>query len=67
MCDLANVVKRECQRSPCCSALGVKNLTAVAGITLRVWAGSLARCSGLNDPASLQLWHRSQLQLEFNL
>ena len=28
----------------------VKNLTAVAWVTVEVWDGSPARCSGLKDP-----------------
>ena len=34
----------------------VKNPMAVAQVAAEVWVQSLARCSGLNDPASLQLW-----------
>ena len=39
----------------------VKNPTAAAQVTAEVWVPSPAWQSGLKDPASPQLWHRSQL------
>ena len=44
----------------------VKNLTAVAWVTVEVQVQSPAHCSGLKDLALPQLWHRWQLQLKFN-
>ena len=32
----------------------VKNLTAAAWVAAKVWAGSLAQCSGLEGPEWLQ-------------
>ena len=45
----------------------VKNLTAVAWVTEEVQLQFLALCSGLKEPALLQLRFRSQLQLRFSL
>ena len=39
----------------------IKNLNTVAWVDTEVWVRSLARCSGLKDPALLKLQHRSQL------
>ena len=38
----------------------VKNLTAAVWVTVEVQVQCLAQCSGLKDPALLQLWHRSK-------
>ena len=43
----------------------VKNLTRVALVAVEVQVRSPALCSGLKDPALLQLWCRLQLQLRF--
>lgn len=45
----------------------VKNPTAVAWVTEEVQLQFLALCSGLKEPALLQLRFRSQLQLRFSL
>ena len=43
-----------------------KNLTAAARVAAQLWVPSLDQCSGLKDPALLQLWCRLQLQLGFS-
>ena len=47
-------------------ACWVKNLPAVAPVTVEAQVSSLARLSGLKDPALPRLWCRSQLWLGFN-
>ena len=37
---------------------GVKNLTAVAWVTVEAWVQPLAQHSGLKNPVLMQLWHR---------
>ena len=37
---------------------GVKNLTAVAWVTVQAWVQPLAQHSGLKNPVLMQLWHR---------
>ena len=44
----------------------VKNPIAAALVAAEVWGPSPAQHSGLKEPALLQLWHRSHLQLAFN-
>ena len=41
----------------------IKSLTAAAQVSAEVWVQASAECSGLKDPALLQLPHRLQLQL----
>ena len=42
---------------------GVENLPLTAQVTVEAWVRFLTQCSGLKDPALLQLPHRLQLQL----
>ena len=44
----------------------VKNLIAVAWVTVEVQVQSLAWWSGLKDPVLLQLWYNLKLWLGFN-